>query len=122
MGSQAGRPKVLMDLISSERGVMTIGADPQEWWDERGKLRHAFEAQLKELGGARLVAGDPQGYEEGSVGWASDRPTIRMADGTEIPTRVTVVVRREGDGWKLVQTPISLGVANEEAVGRTLTV
>lgn len=121
-GFSRGDAAGLMDLISSERGVLTIGTDPQEWWDERDAMRRAFEAQLKELGGAILVAGEPQGYEEGSVGWASDRPTIRMADGTEIPTRVTAVVHQEGDRWKLVQTHISLGVANEEVVGQTLTI
>ncbi|MDP9237364.1 MAG: nuclear transport factor 2 family protein [Chloroflexota bacterium] len=117
-----GDAAALMDLMSGARGVLTIGTDPQEWWDERNKMRHAFEAQLKELGGARLVAGAPKGYEEGSVGWASDRPIIRMPDGTEIPTRVTAVLHREGGGWKLVQTHISLGVANEEVVGQTLTI
>jgi ketosteroid isomerase-like protein len=121
-GFSRGDAAMLMNLISSERGVLTIGTDPQEWWDERDKLRHAFEAQMKELDGASMVAGDPQGYEEGSVGWVSDRPTIRMADGTEIPTRVTGVMHREGDGWKFVQTHISLGVANAEAVGQTLTI
>ncbi len=121
-GFSGGDAATLLDLISSERGVLTIGTDPQEWWDERDKLRRALEAQMKELAGARLVAGDPQGYEEGSVGWASDRPTIHMADGTEVPTRVTAVVHREGDQWKLVQTHISLGVANEEVLGQTLTI
>jgi ketosteroid isomerase-like protein len=117
-----GDASMLMDLISSERGVLTIGTDPQEWWDERNALRRAFEAQLKELGGATLVADKPQGYAEGSVGWASDRPTIRMPDGTGVPTRVTAVAHLEGNRWKLVQTHISLGVANEEVVGQTLTV
>ena len=121
-GFSRGDAAACLDLISSEQGVLTIGTDPLEWWDERDKLHRAFEAQMKELGGARLVAGDPQGYEEGTVGWASDRPTIRMADGTEVATRVTAVAHREGAQWKLVQTHISLGAANEEVVGRTLTV
>src|SRR5438105_8768663 len=43
-----GDAAAVMDLMSSERGVLTIGTDPQEWWDERNKMRHAFEAQLKE--------------------------------------------------------------------------
>ena len=121
-GFSRGDAAALLDLISSEEGVLTIGTDPQEWWDERDKLRRAFEAQMKELGGARLVAGNPQGYEEGTVGWASDRPTIRMADGTEVATRITAVAHREGARWKLVQTHISLGAANEEVVGQTLTI
>lgn len=121
-GFSRGDTAALLDLISSEPGVLTIGTDPHEWWDERDKLRRALEAQMKELGGAGLVAGDPQGYEEGSVGWASDRPTIRMSDGTEVATRVTAVAHREGAQWKLVQTHISLGAANEEVVGKTLTI
>ena len=121
-GFSRGDAAMLMNLISSERGVLTIGTDPQEWWDERDKLRQALEAQMKELAGARMVHGQPVGYEEGSVGWVSDQPTIRMADGTEIPTRVTAVAHREGDAWKFVQTHISVGASNEETVGQTLTI
>src|SRR2546422_8693599 len=28
-----GDAAAVMDLMSSERGVLTIGTDPQEWWD-----------------------------------------------------------------------------------------
>ena len=82
-----------------------------------------MSAQLREMGagGVRVVAGNPQAYQEGSVGWAADQPTIQMPDGTKMPARITLVAHREGDVWKIVQAHISVGARNEEVLGQTLT-
>src|SRR5207244_2248129 len=77
----------MIGLVSREPGVVAIGTDPLEWWDDHDRIHKVWETQLKELGGAKLVAGDPQAREEGSVGWAADRPTLRLADGTDMPMR-----------------------------------
>jgi len=37
-----------------------------------------------------------------------------------VPTRLTGAAIRESGVWKLIQTHISVGVANEEAIGHEL--
>ena len=109
-------------LLSRQDGVLFIGTDPDEWWADYASLARAFKAQLQELSGARLQAGDPVAWREGSVGWAADRGTLHLPDGTALPFRLTAVFHAEGDAWKLVQGHTSFGVPNEEAVGKELPV
>jgi hypothetical protein len=75
------------------------------------------------MGGAfPVTAGDPQAYQEGSVGWVADRARVGLLDGQTIPFRLTMVCHREDGDWKVVQWHISVGVANEEVVGKELTI
>lgn len=68
-------------LISSQRGVLAFGTDPNEWWEGAGTIGAKFEAQLEAMGGRmEVVHGAPHADKEGSVGWASDR-TASMAAG-----------------------------------------
>jgi SnoaL-like domain len=110
--------------FSRQPGVLCIGTDPAEWWSDYLTMERVMMAQLREMsaGGVRVVAGNPQAYQEGSVGWAADQPTIQMPDGTKMPARITLVAHREGDAWKIVQAHISVGARNEEVLGQTLTV
>ena len=64
---------------------------------------------------------NPKAFTEGTVGWAADRPTF-VVGGKEIPLRLTLVLHREGGEWKVVQLHSSIGVPNEEAFGKELTV
>lgn len=118
-----GDSRTLDNLIAGERDVLVIGTDPNEWWADRDTAYHAFDTQMAEMGGGfPIVASDPVAFEEGSVGWAADRPRLRMPDGSEAPFRLTLVFHRENDGWKVVQSHASLGVRNEEALGQELTI
>ena len=98
-------------LVSKEPATLFIGTSPGEWVTEREKLRSVFEAE-----GVRLAAEDPQGYEEGSLGWVVDRPTFYFPDGSPMHTRLTAVLRHEEDEWKLVHAHYSVGVPDEEVV------
>ena len=110
-------------VTSRQEGLLAIGTDPAEWWDSYDRLAQAFRTQVEEMGGALpVVGGDPQAYQEGSVGWVADRAIFTLPGGPDIPFRLTTVWHREGGDWKLVQWHISLGVANEEAVGKELTI
>jgi ketosteroid isomerase-like protein len=118
---RAGDLGAVDTLVSREEGLVWIGTDPAEWWTDRPTLNRIFREQLEALGGSiQIVGEDPQAYEEGSVGWAADRPSFRLPGGTEIPIRVTAVAHREGNEWRFVQWHVSVGVANEEAVGKEL--
>ena len=104
--------------VSRQEGAVFVGTDPGEWWEGFGALREATRAQSEELGGMQIVPGRLQAYREGSVGWVIDRdPTFRLADGTQIPFRSTLIFRREDGEWRLVHLHSSLGVSNEEMFG-----
>jgi hypothetical protein len=106
--------------FSGRSGVLTIGTDPQEWWTDREAAMRVFRAQLEEIGGFPIAAGDPQAYTEGSVGWVADQPRVTLP-GTDMRLRLTGVLHREGEDWKIVQWHISMGVPNEQALGQELT-
>lgn len=107
--------------LSQQDGVLAIGTDPNEWWEGYATISKVFKAQMEEMGGISLIAGTPQAYSEGGVGWVADRPKLKLPDGTEIPVRLTSVFRKEGNDWKIVLWHVSLGVRNEDVVGKALT-
>ena len=74
----------------------------------------ALEAQINEMEGLQLEAGEEQHcYEEGSMGWVADRPRVVLPEGT-ISTRLTGVVRQEEGEWRFVHIHLSIGVPDEE--------
>ncbi|MDQ3720968.1 MAG: nuclear transport factor 2 family protein, partial [Actinomycetota bacterium] len=80
-------------------------------------VAEAWKEQLRAMGGGMpLVAGEPEAYVEGTVGWVADRPTLQLQEGA-VPTRLTMVFHQERGEWKLVQAHGSLGVPNEEPSG-----
>ena len=107
--------------FSREDGVLAIGTDPSEWWSGYATITRVFKAQLQEISGIRVVADQPQAYCDGSVGWVAGRPTLKLPDGNEMSVRLTAVLRKEQEGWKIVQWHFSTGISNEELTGETLT-
>jgi ketosteroid isomerase-like protein len=109
--------------VSRSGGTLVIGTDPKEWWSGYEEIHRVFSQQIKEMGGTvEIVASELHAYSEGSVGWTADKATFRLSDGTQMPFRATGVLHREGSDWKLVQWHVSFGVANEEVLGKELTV
>jgi len=82
-----------------------------------------MKTQVAEMGGLIAIVGsDPMAYSEGTVGWVADRPRFRLDDGTESPIRLTAMFHKEQGAWKMVHFHVSVGVPNEDLVGRELTV
>jgi ketosteroid isomerase-like protein len=97
-------------LISGDAATLVIGTAPGEWVTDRARLRFGFEAE-----GLGIDAGDePAGYENGDVGWFVDEPTYRFPDGSLMLTRLTAILQREDDAWKIVHLHVSVGVPDEE--------
>lgn len=92
---------------------MVIGTGPTEWYDGREAWIGAYAEQIGAIPGIRIEAGSPRGWEEGAAGWAADRPTFMLPDGTPVPVRLTMVLLRDGTDWKPVQAHFSLGVPDE---------
>ena len=104
-------------LFSYESGVLAIGTDPNEWWAGHDTIVEAFRAQLQGSGMRMIEPGDLNAFAEGSVGWAADQRTMRLASGKEITIRETFLFRREDGDWKLVQFHASVAVPNAELAG-----
>jgi SnoaL-like domain len=98
-------------LVSQEPATLVIGTAPGEWVTERDRMRFGFETE-----GVRIQAGEPAGYEEGSLGWVAAEPTFSFPDGSAMKTRLTAVLHRENRTWKLIHMHVSVGVPDEEVV------
>jgi len=107
--------------FSQQDGVLAIGTDPTEWWAGYGTITRVFREQLEETGGFQIESDTPLAYRDGLIGWLAGRPTLRLPDGTELPARLTAVLQKEADDWKIVQWHFSTGMSNEELLGETLT-
>lgn len=109
------------DLIAQGDTVLGIGTDPTEWWEGHAKVASVWKAQMEAMGGGiELVGGNPRAQESGEVGWFADQVSFLLPDGTQVPTRLTGVAIRDEGRWRLVQSHISIGIPNEEAVGKEL--
>jgi len=107
--------------FSQKDGVLAIGTDPTEWWEDYATITKVFKAQLEETGGFQILADTPQAYSDGSIGWVAGRPTLRLPDGSEMTVRLTAVFQKEQDHWNIVQWHSSIGVSNKDVIGETLT-
>ena len=107
--------------FSNKDGVLAIGTDPAEWWAGYDTITKVFRSQLQETGGFQILAGTPQAYHDGSIGWIAGQPIVKLSDGTEIPTRLTAVFQKDQNDWKIVQWHFSTGISNEDLIGETLT-
>ncbi|MGH2357241.1 MAG: nuclear transport factor 2 family protein [Candidatus Limnocylindria bacterium] len=117
----AGNPDAPIETyFADESGVLAIGSDPDEWWDDYGRIVEVFRGQAEALRGSRVEDSRPSAYADGDVGWVADHPTLRMPDGSAVTFRVTgTAVRRDG-AWRFVQWHASIPVGNLEAVGMEL--
>jgi len=77
--------------------------------------------QSRDLGGVRLLPGEPVAYFQGDVGWIADRPRLVLSTGTEAPLRLTAVVAMERGLWRVVQWHNSIGEPDQVLLGRSLT-
>ena len=109
-------PQSVTQMIAQQaEGVLAIGT-AGEWLEGREQLLAALEAQMNEMEGFRMEAGEePHCYEEGSMGWVADRPRVVLPDGI-ISTRLTGVARQEEGEWRFVHLHLSVGVPDEEVV------
>jgi ketosteroid isomerase-like protein len=119
-GFSSGDVNGILDLFSHQDGVLSIGTDPDEWWLGYETIARVYKGQLAEMGGIKVVAGNMDAFVEGSVGWVADNVSFRLPNGQEMPFRSTTVLHQENGEWKIVQTHLSIGVPNEEAIGKEL--
>jgi adenylate cyclase len=116
---RTGDTDAMLGKMSEHPGVLLVGSDDAEWW--HGEHRAVWKAQSQEAGGFPFEWDEIEAWEEGTVGWAAARLTMR---GPEQVTsmRATWVLHLERGEWKVVQLHLSAGIPNEQVLGRELTV
>ncbi len=116
-----GNVDAVLSQYTKQEGLLGIGTDSKEWWLGYDTLQRIYKVQLAEMGQLTFSDCQPEAYTEGTVGWAADRPTMNFADGTKVPIRATIVFHQEDSAWKIVQVHFSIGISNEETIGKELT-
>lgn len=109
VGEQA---ETVQEMYSLQEGVVIIGNDPNEWFDDRASIlafMHAGSSSKLEI-----MIQNLQAYSEGSVGWTMDRVSVRLPNGVEIPVRHTRIFHQEDGAWKMVHLHVSIAVPNEK--------
>lgn len=107
-GEQA---ETIQEIYSLEDGVVIIGTDLKEWFDDRAAI-HAF---MRAGGSSKLeiTVQNIKAYSEGTVGWTMDRVRVRLPDRVEIPIRHTRIFHQEDGMWKMVHLHVSVAVPDE---------
>jgi SnoaL-like domain len=109
-------PDEFASAIADCPGVSVIGSAPEEGHTDRDSWVSTYSGLVSALP-LRLEQGEEiQGWEEGTAGFALDRPRFVLPDGSFLPTRLTGVLRREDGDWKVVHLHFSVGVPDEEAI------
>ena len=107
----AGEGEAANDLISRDPAMIFIGS-AGEWVDDQDALRSGTQVATE-----GLEAGpNPVGYANGDVGWFADQPDWVFADGSRANMRMSAVLQREPDGWRIVHAHLSVAVPDDECV------
>jgi hypothetical protein len=109
-----GDADAVLALFASSGDVLGIGTDPKEWWLGRATLDPVLVAQLREMGGAQFHVEETAGSDR----WLACRCSIGLPGGPGFPARLTMVYSAD---HLIEHFHLSIGVANEEVVGQTLT-
>jgi class 3 adenylate cyclase len=111
----------MKDMISAKPHSLIIGTDPAEWWNAKDGM-DIWMAQSRETGRITIRSTGLATYSCGNVGWAADQPVITFEEGKgSVSVRLTGVLAIERGHWRFVQMHASVGQANEQVLGRSLT-
>ncbi len=113
---ETGDAAALGEMFSAEPHLLIVGSDAEEWWTGRDGVG-IFIAQIDGMAGVALEPSRTMAFATDSIGWVADQPLMRLADGTEIRTRVTAVLAIERGHWRMVQWHFSIPQANEAVLG-----
>ena len=103
--------------ISRKTETRLVGTDPKELLAGE-QVAKFLKKDVEALGNVvKISLGEPEAYQEGSVGWGLAHPTITLPDGKQITPRWSAVFHQEDGEWKMVQCHASVGVTNEELFG-----
>ncbi|WP_437605763.1 nuclear transport factor 2 family protein [Sorangium sp. So ce834] len=111
------------DIISTSPNAVFLGTAPGEvyaghdaivqWWQDMFIFLDGLG--YPNDGGLPIEAtgGLLQLQQQGTVAWVADDPTFAFLGG-DVPSRLSLVFRKEGGQWKIIQGHWSVGLPNEE--------
>ncbi len=100
--------------VSRDSGARLIGSDPTEWLAGE-RVAEFLRGEVEGAGGkATFSPSETEAFSEETVGWATTRLTIRLADGRSVSPRWSAVFHREDGEWRFVQTHASIAVPNDQ--------
>jgi ketosteroid isomerase-like protein len=105
----SGDASSLLGTFSQEPGVIEIGSAPDAWTEGHEDITDRLTDVFRGLAGTSIEPGDVKAFQEGTVAWLADRPTLTTPDGMRVFARITAVFRREDGAWKIVQSHFSMG-------------
>jgi uncharacterized protein (TIGR02246 family) len=105
----SGDMSSFLGTFSRDPGVIEIGSAPDAWTEGHESIANRLTEVFRGLAGTSIEPGDVKAFQEGTVAWLADRPTMTTPEGMRVSARITAVFRREGDGWKIVQSHFSMG-------------
>jgi hypothetical protein len=121
VASTDGDRAFMENITSSSQEALLLGSDSNEivtghdnivaWWQG---LFDFLESIGYPNGGLPVVS--PVNVQVGHLGgiaWAAEQATWQFAGG-DVPFRISLVFRKEGKEWKVIQQHFSIGVANAE--------
>ena len=111
----------IVDAFSRHEGTLAIGTALEEWWEGHAIISAAFNIQLAEMPVVEVVIEKVEAWQEGSIGWVSMIAAFVFDELPTAPMRATIVARKEGTYWRLVNLHVSVPTSNEAVLGRTLT-
>lgn len=101
---QAARPDGIAGRLSSYDGALAIGTERDEWWAGCGHFRSAHTSGGPFVG----RVGSVEAHSEGPVAWAAAQTVVETGEPGGLPVRLTLVLVREDDGWRIVQSHASV--------------
>lgn len=102
----------IQEIYSLQDGVVIIGNDLNEWFDDRDSVLAFMQA-----GGSskmKITVHNLKACSEGSVGWTMDRVSVQLPSGVEIPIRHTRIFHKEDGAWKMVHLHVSVAVPDKK--------
>jgi ketosteroid isomerase-like protein len=102
---QAGNGRRIGEGLSGYDGALAIGTDASEWWAGRDAFTEAHTA----TGPFAATITALEAHREGPVAWAVVRAAIETGDASPLSVRLTLVLVRHADSWRIVQSHASLG-------------
>lgn len=117
----AGHLDAVLQTMSQEPGFLCIGTAPGEWFKGVAAFEQASRAAIAASGSGMppLENVEIEAYQEGTVGWGSERGTLRLPNGVALAIRGTFVVHQEGGQWKAVQAHTSVGIPDAQMMNIT---
>jgi hypothetical protein len=94
-------------LYSQEPGRVFVGLTSNDF-RLASEARNVAPEEFFVEPGSSIVPGDLVAFSDREAGWVVDRPTVRLANGTEVHIRLSLFWRNEYGIWKIVHSHASV--------------